>query len=95
MINQQFKVKAEAMDESSMTKFEEEKNKIYANMLMADFSQKMEQETGIPLVDKGIPIPKEKEEADILIETTLKQAVEIAMEVSISFVMNSNNYDRN
>lgn len=94
MINQQFKVKAEAMDESSMTKFEEEKNKIYANMLMADFSQKMEQETGIPLVDKGIPIPKDKEEADILIETTLKQAVEIAMEVSISFVMNSNNYDK-
>ena len=94
MINQQFKVKAEAMDESSMTKFEEEKNKIYANMLMAEFSQKMEQETGIPLVDKGIPIPKDKEEADILIETTLKQAVEIAMEVSISFVMNSNNYDK-
>tara|TARA_R100000995_G_scaffold69035_1_gene37665 strand:- start:314 stop:2698 length:2385 start_codon:yes stop_codon:yes gene_type:complete len=94
MINQEFKVNAVAMDESSMEKFEEEKNKIYANMLMAEFSQKMEAETGFSLVDKSIPVPKDLEEADVLIETTLKQAVEIAMEVCVSFVLRANNFDK-
>ncbi len=94
MINQEFKVKAIAMDESSMAKFEEEKDKIYANMLMAADSAKFEQETGFPLVDKSLPVPKDKEEADILIETTLKQAIEIAMECCIDFVLNANNFEK-
>lgn len=94
MINQEFKVKAIAMDEGSMAKFEEEKNKIYANMLMAEFSSKLEQETGFPLVDKSMPIPKDIEEADVLIETTLKQAIEIAMETCIDFVLNANNFEK-
>jgi len=94
MINQEFSVKANAMDESSMKKFEEQKNKIYANLLMADFSKKIEQETGVPLVDKGIPVPKDLSEADVLIETTLKQAVEIAAEVSINYVLQCNNFDQ-
>lgn len=94
MINQEFKVKAVAMDESSMAKFEQEKDKIYANMLMADFSNKLEEQTGFPLVDKSMPIPKDVEEADILIETTLKQAIEIAMETCIDFVLNANNFDK-
>lgn len=94
MINQEFAVKASAMDESSIKKLEEEKNKIYANLIMAEFSQELERETGVPLVDKGIPVPKDLAEADVLIETTLKQAVEIAAEVSIKYVMNANNFDK-
>ncbi|MDB4301924.1 hypothetical protein N9924_00005, partial [bacterium] len=93
MINQEFEIQAEAMDEGSMQKYEEEKSAIYANMLMADFSAQMEEMTGFGLVDKSKPIPKNKEEADILIDTTLKQAIEVAMEVAIKFVNNSNNYD--
>lgn len=93
MINQEFKVKANAMDESSMKKLEEEKNKIYANLLMAEFSKKMEMQTGIPITDNSVPIPKDLEEADVLIETTLKQAVEIAMETCIEFVMKANNFN--
>ena len=92
MINQEFEVKASAMDESSVKKLEEEKNKIYANLIMADFSKQIERETGVPLVDKGIPVPKDLAEADVLIETTLKQAVEIAAEVSIKYVLNCNNF---
>ena len=94
MINQEFKVQANAMDESSMKKLEEEKNKIYANMLMAEISKKMEMQTGIPITDNSVPVPKDLEEADVLIETTLKQAVEIAMETCIEFVMNANNFDQ-
>ena len=94
MINQEFAVKASAMDESSIKKLEEEKNKIYANLIMAEFSKELERETGVPLVDKGMPVPKDLAEADVLIETTLKQAVEIAAEVCIKFVLNANNFDK-
>lgn len=94
MINQEFAVKANALDESSIKKLEEEKNKIYANLIMAEFSKEVERETGIPLVDKGIPVPKDLKDADVLIETTLKQAVEIAAEVSIKYVLNCNNFDQ-
>lgn len=93
MINQEFEIQAEAMDEGSMKKYEEEKAAIYANMLMKDFSDEMEQMTGFGLVDKSKPVPKDIEEANILIETTLKQSVELAMEIAIKFVNNSNNYD--
>ena len=94
MINQEFKIQCNALDESSMKDYEEQKRKIYANMLMKDFSDKMEEMTGLGLVDKSIPVPKDKEEADIFIDTTLKQAVEIAMEVCIQFVNDSNNFDK-
>ena len=95
MINQAFSVTASAMDESSIAKLEEEKNKIYANLLMIQdgMNAQIEEETGFPLVDKSVPIPKDIEEADVLIDTTLKQAVEIAMETAIKFVLNSNNFD--
>jgi hypothetical protein len=93
MINQEFEIQAEAMDEGSMAKYDEEKAAIYANLLLKDFSAQLEEMTGFGLTDQSKPVPKDKEEADILIDTTLKQAVEIAMEVAIKFVNNSNNYD--
>lgn len=93
MTNLDYKVQANALDESSMKKYEEEKRKIYANMLMQDFSKILEQQTGLSMTDKTVPIPKDKEDADIFIETTLKQATEVAMEVCVKFVMDSNQFD--
>lgn len=93
MTNLEYKVQANALDESSMKKYEEEKRKIYANMLMKDFSKKLEEQTGLSMLDKTAPIPKDKEDADIFIDTTLKQATEVAMEVCIKFVMDSNDFN--
>lgn len=93
MINQEFRVQAIAMDEGSMKKYDAERRKIYANMMMAEFSKKFEEQTGIPATDNSKPVPKDKEEADLLIETTLKQAVEVAVEVCVDFVLKANNFD--
>lgn len=94
MINQDYKIQANALDESSMKKYEEEKIKIYQNMLMKEFSDQLEEKVGMSLVDKTMPIPKDKEDADIYIDTTLKQATEVAMEICIKFVMDSNHFDK-
>jgi hypothetical protein len=93
MTNLEYKVQANALDESSMKKYDEEKRKIYANMLMQDFSKKLEEQTGLSMIDKTAPVPKDKEDADIFIDTTLKQATEVAMEVCIKFVMDSNQFN--
>ena len=93
MINQEFKIQADAIDEGSMKKFEQMKNEIFANLLLKDFSGEMEELTGMGVVDKSKPMPKDEEDADILVDTTLKQAIEIAIETCIDFVLTNNNYE--
>ena len=93
MINQEYSIVANAVDKTSLERFEEMKNEIYANMLLAETSAMIEEKTGTSLVNGEFPVFKDKEEADIYIDTTLKQAIEIAVETCERFVLNNNDYD--
>ena len=93
MINQEYSIVANAVDKTSLERFEDMKNEIYANMLLAQASSEIEEKTGTSLVNGDYPVFKDKEEADIYIDTTLKQAIEIAVETCERYILNNNDYD--
>lgn len=90
MSNQDIEIQCNAIDSGSLTKYEDEKNAIYANMMLKPFSDQMESLTGVPVIDKSKYVPKDEEDAKMYMEMTFKQGTEIAMEELLKFVSDNN-----
>lgn len=90
MINQELQIQCNAIDPQSLTKYEDEKNAIFANLMLKPFSDQMEEMTGVPIIDKSKYIPKDEEDAKLYMEMTFKQDTEVAMEELLSFVFQNN-----
>ena len=90
--NQEYEVKANAIDSVAETEREHFKNSLFAKMLTAPNMEAMSKTLGRDLNHKGY-VPHNQEELDIYMAVSYKQASEIAMENGIKFVMEHNNYD--
>ena len=90
--NQEYEVKANAIDSAAETDREAFKNSLFAKMLTAPNLEAMSKTLGRDLNHKGY-VPHNQEELDIYMAISYKQASEIAMENGVKFVMEKNNFD--
>jgi len=92
MVNQEYDIKAKSIDAIASDKRLEEKKKMYGNMLTKDFLESMEDETGIHLTKKGF-VAQTSEEIEMFMALNYKQSVEIALEKSIEFTLDVNDFN--
>ena len=90
MMNQEYHITVDAIDDQSATKFEEDKNKIFANVLLQDFDKMVQPQTGMTALDKSVPVLEDEEEAKMYIQMTYKQAVEEATEEVLNYIFKAN-----
>lgn len=93
LTDQEYSIQANAVDEKSAKKLEDLKDKLYMNLILGDVSKKLEETSGISLVDKSLPVPEDEEDLNVYADTTLKLAVEAALEVCLKYIFNANEYD--
>jgi hypothetical protein len=90
LMNQEFRITAEAIDDRSLTRFDDMKAKLYANLILKDVSNEMEELTGVPIIDKSVPTFDKSEEVESYLTNTYKQASEKAIELGLTFVLQNN-----
>lgn len=92
LMNQTYKVQCNPIDAESMTKFDDYRKKIYANLYMADISKQMEEEIGMSLIPKGEYVPKSSVDAQMHLKLNYKMDASLAMEEAIDWVDNNNDF---
>lgn len=90
MMNQEFRITAEAIDDRSLTQFDEMKSKLYANFILRDVNKDIEAMTGMPVVDKSVPTMENEEQIHSYLKNTYKQASEKAIELALTYVLQNN-----
>lgn len=90
--NQKYKVEATVLNSTSKTREDEERNKLYAAMLLKPVSDQMQQQTGIPMLPPNQFVPKDEEELELYMQQNFKSDDAMAMELAIQFVLNNNDF---
>lgn len=92
LVNQEYKVKCDAVDQVSKTQIDEDRKEVYANMFLKPISDTFEKMVGFPIIPKDKYIPESDEEAEIYFKINYKPAAAIAMEKAIDYVLWENDY---
>jgi hypothetical protein len=92
MTNQEYEIQFNSIDPTSLTEKDKERNKLQANMELAEFSAIIEEMAGVPVIPSGEYIPETQEELDLHMQMNFKQDTEVAMEESVEFVLNNNDW---
>jgi len=92
MVNQDYDIKAESIDPIAASERLEKKKQMYGQMITKDFTQSLEDKTGIPLAPKGF-VAENSEEIEMFMALNYKQNVEIALEKAIEYTLDINDYD--
>tara|TARA_R110002167_G_scaffold110108_2_gene280390 strand:- start:4343 stop:6703 length:2361 start_codon:yes stop_codon:yes gene_type:complete len=91
MINQDYEVKANAVDPTALAKRNKARNKMYGEMLMKETSAEVSDITGVNVEPDGF-VADMPEEIELYMNLNYKQTVEIAMEKAIQFTLDLNDY---
>ena len=92
MVNQDYDIKAQSIDPIAASERLEKKKQMYGQMITKDFTQSLEDKTGIPLSPKGF-VAENSEEIEMFMALNYKQNVEIALEKAIEYTLDINDYD--
>ena len=88
-------VKLEAIDRTSKTDKDEQRKELEAKVVLQEFDQQIKEATNGTqgFIGPNEYVPKDQEEADIYFQLNFKQQSEIAMELGVDFVLESNDFD--
>jgi len=92
LTNADYSIKANAIDPVATDKRKKDEMKLKTNMLTKQFMLELEQLTGIPMVDQSEYIPNDKEELELFMQLTYKQAAEIALEQGLKLALSINEW---
>jgi hypothetical protein len=92
LTNADYHIKATAIDPVSTSKRLEDEMKIKTRMLTKDFLKEVEMLTGIPAQGINDYTPQSKEELELFMQLTYKQAAEIAIEQGLKLAMTINDW---
>ena len=92
MNNQEYEIKATAIDPISEKNRKTRKNKLFFNMKNKEFLSDMSQKSGQDFMPKDY-IPESQEDLDLFMRLNYKQEYEIALEQGIKFVFDTNNFE--
>ena len=91
MDNQEYEVKANAIDPVSQEKRQSDKLDMIFNMNNKDFLKEISEASGMDLNPKGY-VPESDEELDLYMALNYKQSVEISLEQGIDWIFGINDY---
>ena len=92
MVNQEFMIRANAIDTMSIDKRKEDARELFADMMTAELRSFMTKKTGVDYNRKGF-VPQDMEELELFMQMNYKQAQEISLENGIEFVLQQNDFD--
>ena len=93
LMNQSFKIQCNPIDSESLTKYDEYRRKLYANMFLAKIAPQIEEKTGVPLIPIGDKIPESKDDIEMHLKLNYKMDASMSMESAIEFINNNNMFD--
>lgn len=93
LMNQKFAPSANAIDDNSLSEFDEAKKEVYANLLLKDMNEFIEQKTGLTVMNRDYPTPETSEEASMYMDLTYKQGKEIAIQDILSYILKANDQE--
>ena len=91
MINQDYEVKANAVDPVAIANRQEKKKKMLGEMLTKDITAQLSDISGLNLEPQGF-VADTVDEVELYMNLNYKQAVEIALEKAIQFTLDLNEY---
>lgn len=91
MDNQEYEVKANAIDPVSQDKRQADRLELLFNMENKEFLTEVSEASGMDLAPKGY-VPESTEELDLYMSLNYKQAVELSLEQGIEWVFSINDY---
>jgi len=92
LTNADYSIKATAIDPVATDRRKQDELKMKTSMLTKDFMMELEQLTGIPMVGQDEYVPQDKEELELFMQLTYKQAAEIAIEQGVKLAMTINDW---
>jgi len=92
MVNQEFMIRANAIDKMSIDKRKQDARELFADMMTKEFNAFMTKNTGIDFTKQGF-VPDDMEELELFMQMNYKQAQEISLENGIEFVLQQNDFD--
>lgn len=92
MVNQEFMIRANAIDTMSIDKRKEDARELFADMMTAELRSFMTKKTGVDYNRKGF-VPQDMEELELFMQMNYKQAQEVSLENGIEFVLQQNDFD--
>ena len=92
ILNQDHNIMVESIDRESQDEKIKAKRQLQAKMLLKDFTEDFSKLSGIDLSAETEGLPETPEELELYMDLTYKQAVEIAMEQGIDYVMSYNDF---
>lgn len=90
--NQTYRIQCDVLNSTSKVAEDDERNKLYANMLLKQVSPQVEQKTGVSLVPKGAFAPDDEEELELYMQQNFKSSEALAMELAIQYVLQLNDF---
>ena len=93
LTNTGYKIQCNAIDPESKSRFDDYRNKLYADMFLKQYSDEIASKTGVPLVTSK-ELPESDEEAELHLNMNYKEDASIAMEEALNFVFSSNMFER-
>jgi len=94
MINQDHKIQFNALDKYSKQKAKKQRDDYYGKIVRQRDVAEMEAATGIVIESKGDVEMSNKEEVDIYMDMSYKQAIEIGMETIVDFELENNSWNK-
>lgn len=93
LMNMDYKVKCNAIDPASLTKFDKFRRETYTNMFLKKYNDVIEQATGIPLIPTNVKIPDDTEEAELHLQLNYKDDLASSMEQVIEMIFYNSGFD--
>lgn len=93
LTNTGYKIQCNAIDPESKSRFDDYRNKLYADMFLKQYSDEIAAKTGVPMVTNK-ELPESDEEAELHLNMNYKEDASIAMEEALNFVFSSNMFER-
>lgn len=94
LISNRYKVTCTPIDAESATIVEEERNRIYANMLLKPIDDKLKEATGLSVIGDGEFVPADEDEFNIYMSMSFKPSLSMAIEEAVDFVMYNNDWNK-
>ena len=92
MVNQEFKVRANAIDRMSLDKRKDDAKELFADMMTKNLRANVSKTTGMNFNKQGF-LPETMEEIELFMQMNYKQAQEISLENGIEFVLQQNDFN--
>lgn len=93
LMNADFKINVNSLDITASTKKSKARDEYYGKMILKNDMAKIEEQSGLKLVEQGGFTPETPEDIEMYMDTEFRLPIEISMEELNEYIFNQNDYD--